>query len=191
MASFLTRGGRRPWRPGRLGLGVKGDVHVLHDHFADGHFGQAVEVAAGELGAGGPDVLHGQAAQPGGVVVHRHGLPALDVVAVAVGVAEIEHIDDEGGFHAVHLHVAEHQPVDDGGLAPSAAGLDPQAPVGVVHQALGDHHVLDAARHLAADDDAAVALVQQAVADDGVLQLFFSFMPKKTLLAFMAMQSSL
>ena len=36
-------------------------------------------------------------------------------------------------------------------------------------RALGDHHVLHAAAHLAADDDAAVALVQQAVADDGVL----------------------
>lgn len=39
----------------------------------------------------------------------------------------------------------------------------------MIHEALGDDHVLDAAAHLAADDDAAVALVQQTVADDGVL----------------------
>src|SRR5699024_275116 len=84
-------------------------------------------------------------------------------------------------FHALHLHIAEHQPVDDGGLAPAAAGLDPQAPVGVIHQALGDHHVLDAARHLAADDDAAVALVQQAVADDGVLAALFQLHAQKDL----------
>ena len=39
----------------------------------------------------------------------------------------------------------------------------------MVHQALGHYHILDAAAHLAADDDAAVTLVQQAVADDGML----------------------
>ena len=88
---------------------------------------------------------------------------------MAVRVAEVEHIDDKGCLDAPHLHVAEHQPVNDGGVAAAPAGLDAQTAVGVVHQALGHHHILDAAAHLAADDDAAVTLVQQAVADDGML----------------------
>ena len=92
---------------------------------------------------------------------------------MAVRVAEVEHIDDEGCLDAPHLHIAEHQPVDDGDVAAAAAGLDPQATVGVVHQTLGDYHILHAAAHLAADDDAAVTLVQQAVADDGVFAALF------------------
>ena len=43
----------------------------------------------------------------------------------------------------------------------------------MVHQALGHHHILHAAAHLAADDDAAMALVQQAVPDHSVLTALF------------------
>ena len=152
-----------------LGVGVEGDGDILHGDALDGLLGQAVEVAARKLCVGGHDVFHGQGAELRGVLVHGQSLAALDIGTVAVRVAEVEHIDDEGSLDAPHLHVAEHQTVDDGGVAAAAAGLDAEAAVGVVHEALGDHHVLDAAAHLAADDDAAVAFVQQAVADDGVL----------------------
>ena len=63
----------------------------------------------------------------------------------------------------------EYKPVDDGVLAAPAAGLDTQTPVRMVHQALGHSDVLDAAAHLAADDKAAVAAAQAAVADGNVL----------------------
>ena len=93
----------------------------------------------------------------------------LHIVAAAIGVAEIEHVDDKRRQHAIHNDVTEHQPVDDGVLAAPAAGLDTQTPVRMVHQALGHGDVLDAAAHLAADDKAAVAAAQAAVADDNVL----------------------
>ena len=156
-----------------FGVGVKGDGDILHGDALDGLLRQAVEVAARELCVSGHDILHGQAAQLGGVLIHRHGIAALDIGAVAVRVTEIEHVDDKGSLDTAHLHVAEHQPVDDGGVAAAAPGLDPQAAVGVVHQALGHHHILHAAAHLAADDDAAMALVQQAVPDNGVLAALF------------------
>ena len=82
-----------------------------------------------KLGIGSHDILHGQAAQLGGVLVHRHRLAALYIGAVAVRVAEVEHIDDKGCFDAPHLHIAEHQPVNDGGVAAAAAGLDAQTAV--------------------------------------------------------------
>ncbi len=62
-----------------------------------------------------------------------------------------------------------------------AAGLDTQTAVGVVHQALGHDHVLDAAAHLAADDDAAVAACPAAVADNGVLTALFQLHAKEHL----------
>ena len=68
-----------------------------------------------------------------------------------------------------HFHVAEHQPIDHGVLAATAAGLDAQAAVGVVHQALGHHHIFHAAAHLAANNQAAMAAVQVAVADGHIL----------------------
>ena len=43
------------------------------------------------------------------------------------------------------------------------AGLDAQAAVSVIHQALGNGDILDAAAHLTADDQAAVAAAQAAV----------------------------
>ena len=93
----------------------------------------------------------------------------LYIVAAAVRVAEIEHIDDKGRQHAVHDDIAEHQPVNDGILAAPTAGLDAQAAVSVVHQALGNGDILDAAAHLTADDQAAVAAAQAAVADNNIL----------------------
>ena len=51
----------------------------------------------------------------------------------------------------------------------------------MVHQALGDHHILHTAAHLAANDDAAMAFVQQAVADNGVLTALFQLHAKEYL----------
>ena len=93
----------------------------------------------------------------------------LHIVAAAIGVAEIEHVDDKRRQHAIHNDVTEYQSVDDGVLAAPAAGLDTQTTVRMVHQALGHGDVLDAAAHLAADDKTAVAAAQAAVADDNVL----------------------
>ena len=93
----------------------------------------------------------------------------LHIVAAAVGVAEIEHVDDKRRKHAIHDHVAEHQPVNNGVLSAAAAGLYAQAAVGVVHQALGDDDIFHAAAHLTADDQAAMAAAQAAVADDHIL----------------------
>ena len=78
-----------------LGIGVKGDRDVLHGNALNGLLRQAVEVASRELSVGGDDVLHGQAAQLRGVLVHGHGIAALHIGAVAVRVAEVEHVDDE------------------------------------------------------------------------------------------------
>ena len=120
-----------------LCVGVEGDGDVLHGDALDGLLGQAIKVAARKLCVGGHDVFHGQGAELRGVFVHGQSLAALDIGAVAVRVAEVEHIDDEGSLDAPHLHVAEHQTVDDGGVAAAAAGLDAEAAVGVVHEALG------------------------------------------------------
>ena len=99
------------------------------------------------------------------------------VVRGAVG-----HQTVAGSIHKdVYKRQAEHQPVDDGGVAAATAGLDAQAAVGVVHQALGDHHILHTAAHLAANDDAAMAFVQQAVADNGVLTALFQLHAKEYL----------
>ena len=54
----------------------------------------------------------------------------------------------------------------------------------MVHQTLGDYHILHAAAHLAADDDAAVTLVQQAVADDGVFAALFQLHAEEHLAGF-------
>ena len=59
-----------------LGIGVKGDRDVLHGNALNGLLRQAVEVASRELSVGGDDVLHGQAAQLRGVLVHGHGIAA-------------------------------------------------------------------------------------------------------------------
>ena len=65
-----------------LGVGVKGDGDILHGNALNGLLRQAVKVAAGELGVGSHDVLHGQAAQLGGVLVHGHGVAALHIGTV-------------------------------------------------------------------------------------------------------------
>ena len=114
-------------------------------HFA---LGQARDVSSSRVAVSSLDITKRRGAKAGRAVVDGQRLAALNVVGLAVLVAEVEGVDHEGREHLVHANVLKGNALVDGILAAPAAGLDAQAAVGALKEALAHGKVLDAAGSL-------------------------------------------
>ena len=100
------------------------------------------------MAVGGLDIAKRRGTKAGRAVVDRQRLARLHVIGLAVLVTEVEGVDHEGREHLVHANVLKGNALVDGILAAPAAGLDAQAAVGALKEALAHGKVLDAAGSL-------------------------------------------
>ena len=117
-------------------------------------------------------------------LVHRLLLAALDVLALAVRVAEVHAVDHIRRADVLHAHIFKHNVVNHALLPAPAPGLDAQAAIGVAHQAIMQAHMRDSARHFAAAGHAAMPVFHQAVADFDMLAGRFVALPHVQLARF-------
>ena len=143
-----------PWRamgstPQAIaGIRREGHVDILERqarHFA---LGQARDVSSSRVAVSSLDITKRRGTKARCAVVDGQCLARLHVVGLAVLVAEVERVDHEGRKHLVHTNVLEGDALVNGVLAAPAAGLDAQAAVGALKEALAHGKVLDAAGSL-------------------------------------------
>ena len=130
-----------------------------------GRSGRAVEETARHFAVFANDVFTFQTSHGGRHFVYRQFFFAAHMLAVAVRVAEIEHVNDKRRFYPVHVYVSKVQIGQQAAIAASAPCFQPQTAVGVVHQALFHPKSIHTGRNFTADNHRAVAALQKAVAD--------------------------
>ena len=131
-----------------LGIVGKGHVNVLERQTRHLALGQTRDIGRGSMAVGGLDIAKRRGTKAGRAVVDRQRLARLHVIGLAVLVAEVEGVDHEGREHLIHANVLKGNALVDGILAAPAAGLDAQAAVGALKEALAHGKVLDAAGSL-------------------------------------------
>ena len=157
------------WHKG-LGIGGKGHMDILERQARHLALGQSRDIGRGRVAVGGLDVAERRGAKAGRTVVDGHRVAALDIVGLAVLIAEVERIDHERREHLVHANVLKGDALVDGVLAATATSLNAQAAVGALKEALAHGEVLDAAGSLGPQHHGAMTVVHVAVSDQHVMR---------------------
>lgn len=142
---------------------VEGDREAAERDACHRRLRQAEDRGGGDAQVADHDVLHRDGAEARRAVGDGGGVAGLDPIGAAVGVAVVEGVDGDRRADPLHHRSREEDAGDR--AAPAAARLDAQPAVGVAEVAVDDVDVRNVAAHLRADDHAAVAPLQQAVAD--------------------------
>ena len=149
-----------------LGALVGREDAVVEIETRQRELGQAVEVD-GLLRAGAGDVAEMDVAELGRGLVDGHEIFLRALFHIRRGYARVIEIEDDGvGNDVLHGDVLAPDVLDK--TATAAGALEAEADVGAEETAVADADVLDAAGHFAADDEAAVAMVDRAALDDEV-----------------------
>ena len=151
-----------------LGLICKVNVDVVQLEHVHAALGQARHIGRGSMAVGRLDILKAERGHLGRAVVDRQRIAALHVVALAVGVAVVERVDDERHLDLVHLDVLKAHAHHDGIFAAPTTGLDAQAAIGALKEAVARGEAAHAARDLGAEHDRAVPVVHVALLDQHV-----------------------
>ena len=153
-----------------LGICREGHVDILERQARYLALGQARDVGRGGMAVDSLDIAKRHGAKAGRAVVNGQRLAVLDIIGLAVLVAEVERVDHEGREHLVHANVLKGDALVDGVLAATATGLNTQAAISALEQALAHGKVLDAAGGLGTQNHGTVAIVHVAVRDQHVVR---------------------